>query len=68
MIWHAACRSVEHAGRQAGTSPLDPGDFFGEGCLAGQLIRIGSATAIPPSSVLVIEKKQMEKENGDGAK
>ena len=40
---------------------LGPGDFFGEGCLAGQPIRIGSATAITPSSVLVIEKRRMVK-------
>ena len=47
------------AGREAVVAMLGPGDFFGEGCLAGQPIRIGSATAITPSSVLVIEKKQM---------
>ncbi len=38
---------------------LGPGDFFGEGCLAGQTIRIGSATAIAATTVLVIEKKEM---------
>jgi len=38
---------------------LGPGDFFGEGCLAGQPIRIGTATAITPATLLVIEKKEM---------
>lgn len=48
-------------GREAVVAMLGPGDFFGEGCLAGQPIRIGSATAITPSTVLVIEKDQMMK-------
>jgi CRP-like cAMP-binding protein len=38
---------------------LGPGDFFGEGCLAGQELRMGSATAVTPSSVLRIEKAHM---------
>jgi CRP/FNR family transcriptional regulator, cyclic AMP receptor protein len=50
---------LSKTGREAVVAMLGPGDFFGEGCLAGQPLRIGSATAITPSSVLVIEKKQM---------
>jgi CRP/FNR family cyclic AMP-dependent transcriptional regulator len=50
---------LSKAGREAVVAMLGPGDFFGEGCLAGQSVRIGSATAITPSSVLVIQKKQM---------
>jgi CRP-like cAMP-binding protein len=38
---------------------LGPGDFFGEGCLAAQAVRMGSATAITSSTILVIEKDQM---------
>ena len=38
---------------------LGPGDFFGEGALAGQQLRIGTATAIVPSSVLAIERDAM---------
>ena len=38
---------------------LGPGDFFGEGCLANQSIRVGTATAITASTVLSIEKKEM---------
>ena len=48
-------------GREAVVAILGPRDFFGEGCLAGQPLRIGSATAITPSRVLVIDKKQMVK-------
>jgi CRP/FNR family transcriptional regulator, cyclic AMP receptor protein len=50
---------LSKTGREAVVAMLGPGDFFGEGCLAGQPIRIGIATAITPSSVLVIAKKQM---------
>ncbi len=49
------------AGREAVVAMLGTGDFFGEGCLAGQPIRIGSAQAVTSSSVLVIGKKQMIK-------
>ncbi len=52
---------LSKAGREAIVAMLGPGDFFGEGCLAGQPIRIGSATAMTPSSILVIEKKEMVK-------
>ena len=38
---------------------LGPSDSFGEGCLAGEPVRMCSATAITPSSVLVIDKAEM---------
>jgi CRP/FNR family transcriptional regulator, cyclic AMP receptor protein len=50
---------VNGAGKEAVVAVLGPGDFFGEGCLAGQPIRIGAATAATPATVLVIEKKEM---------
>jgi CRP/FNR family transcriptional regulator, cyclic AMP receptor protein len=50
---------LSKAGREAVVAMLGPGDFFGEGCLAGQHLRIGSATAITPSSILVIERQRM---------
>ena len=50
---------VNETGNEAVVAILGPGDFFGEGCLAGQPIRIGSATAITATTVLVIEKKEM---------
>ena len=52
---------VSKTGKEAVVAMLGPGDFFGEGCLAGQTLRIGSATAITPSSLLVIARKQMAK-------
>jgi CRP/FNR family transcriptional regulator, cyclic AMP receptor protein len=50
---------VNEAGKEAVVAVLGPGDFFGEGCLAGQPIRMGTATAITATSALVIEKKEM---------
>lgn len=47
------------AGREAVVAMWGPDDFFGEGCLAGQHLRLGRATAISPSSILVIERKRM---------
>jgi CRP/FNR family cyclic AMP-dependent transcriptional regulator len=52
---------ISKGGREAVVAMLGPGFFFGEGCLAGQPIRIGTATAIIPSSILVIKKSQMMK-------
>jgi CRP/FNR family cyclic AMP-dependent transcriptional regulator len=52
---------VSEVGKEAVVGILGPGDFFGEGCLAGQSIRMGTATTITPSTVLVIEKKEMFK-------
>jgi CRP/FNR family transcriptional regulator, cyclic AMP receptor protein len=46
-------------GRDAVVALLGPADFFGEGCLAGQPIRMGSATAITPSTILLIAKRRM---------
>jgi CRP/FNR family cyclic AMP-dependent transcriptional regulator len=50
---------VNGVGKEAVVAVLGPGDFFGEGCLAAQPIRIGAATAITPTTVLVIEKNEM---------
>jgi CRP/FNR family cyclic AMP-dependent transcriptional regulator len=52
---------VSESGKEAVVGILGPGDFFGEGCLAGQSIRMGTATTITPSTVLLIEKKEMFK-------
>jgi CRP-like cAMP-binding protein len=48
-------------GREAVVAMLGPGDFFGEGCLAGQPLRMGSATAITPSAILLVGKQAMIK-------
>ena len=52
---------VNEVGKEAVVAILEPGDFFGEGCLAGQPIRMATATAITPSAVLGIEKSEMFK-------
>jgi CRP/FNR family transcriptional regulator, cyclic AMP receptor protein len=52
---------INEVGKEAVVAILGPGDFFGEGCLAGQPVRIGTATAITSSTVLVIEKNEMLK-------
>jgi CRP/FNR family cyclic AMP-dependent transcriptional regulator len=50
---------VNSTGKEAVVAVLKPGDFFGEGCLAGQPIRMGSATSTAPTTVLVIDKDEM---------
>jgi len=52
---------VNEVGKEAVVAILGPGDFFGEGSLAGQPVRMGTAIAITPSTVLMIEKKSMFK-------
>jgi CRP/FNR family cyclic AMP-dependent transcriptional regulator len=51
--------TVNEVGKEAVVAILGPGDFFGEGGMAGQLVRMGTATAITTTTVLVIEKKEM---------
>lgn len=46
-------------GREAVVATLGPGEFFGEGCLAGQPLRMGDATAMTPSRILVLKKEKM---------
>jgi CRP/FNR family cyclic AMP-dependent transcriptional regulator len=50
---------VSKAGREAVVAMLNPGEFFGEGCLAGQAVRMGSATATMDSTILLVDKDQM---------
>jgi CRP/FNR family transcriptional regulator, cyclic AMP receptor protein len=47
------------SGKEAVVAMLGPGDFFGEGCLAGQSLRMGTATAVMPTSLLRIQKRDM---------
>ena len=51
--------TVSEAGREAVVAMLGSGDFFGEGCLAGQPLRMGSATALTASSILLVSKGAM---------
>jgi CRP/FNR family cyclic AMP-dependent transcriptional regulator len=50
---------VNESGREAVVAMFGPADFFGEGCMAGQSIRMGTASAITPSTILVIAKSEM---------
>jgi CRP/FNR family cyclic AMP-dependent transcriptional regulator len=50
---------VNEGGKEAVVAIFGPGDFFGEGGIAGQKLRMGTATAIVPTTVLVIEKDEM---------
>ena len=50
---------VNEDGKEAVVAMFGPGDFFGEGCLAGQSVCMATATAIAPTTVFVIEKVEM---------
>ncbi|MFZ0862125.1 MAG: Crp/Fnr family transcriptional regulator [Candidatus Sulfotelmatobacter sp.] len=50
---------VSKTGKEATIGILGDGDFFGEGGLAGQLLRMSSATAMTDCAVLRIDKKAM---------
>jgi CRP/FNR family cyclic AMP-dependent transcriptional regulator len=47
---------ISKEGKEAVIAILGPGDFFGEGCLAGQLLRMSTAAAISESSIIRLEK------------
>jgi CRP/FNR family transcriptional regulator, cyclic AMP receptor protein len=50
---------VSLTGKEAVVAILGPGDFCGEECLAGQSLCMATATAIAPTTVLMIERKEM---------
>ena len=50
---------LSRTGKEAVVAMLGPGDFFGEGALTGQSIRIGTATATTLTTALIIEKGAM---------
>ncbi len=50
---------LSHAGKEAVVALLEVGHFFGEGCLAGQMQRMATATAMAPSTILAVEKPDM---------
>src|SRR5437763_15955328 len=47
---------LSQAGKEAIVGVLGPGDFFGEGALAGQPVRLATATAMTESRILVVPK------------
>jgi CRP/FNR family transcriptional regulator, cyclic AMP receptor protein len=50
---------VNKVGKEAVVAILGPGDFLGEGCLAGQISRVNTATTITAGRILVIERSEM---------
>jgi CRP/FNR family transcriptional regulator, cyclic AMP receptor protein len=50
---------LSSAGKEAVVAMLGPGDFFGEGCLAGQPLRMGTANAVMRTALLRIPKRDM---------
>jgi len=50
---------VNGSGKEAVVAMFGPTDFFGEGCMAGQTVRMGTATAITPTTLLVMEKGEL---------
>jgi CRP-like cAMP-binding protein len=50
---------VSHQGKEAVVAILGPGEFFGEGCLARQTMRMATATAMDESTVMKVEKARM---------
>jgi CRP/FNR family cyclic AMP-dependent transcriptional regulator len=59
---------VNTSGKEAVVAMFGPTDFFGEGCMAGQAFRMGTAKAITPTTILKIGKNEMlralHEENG----
>jgi CRP/FNR family transcriptional regulator, cyclic AMP receptor protein len=47
---------ISKQGKEAVVAILGPGDFFGEGCLAGQSLRMATATTLLESSIVRVEK------------
>jgi CRP-like cAMP-binding protein len=56
---HVKLSVVSKTGKEAVVAILKPGDFVGEGCLAGQTLRISSATAVASTTLLAIGLKEM---------
>jgi CRP/FNR family transcriptional regulator, cyclic AMP receptor protein len=50
---------LSKTGKEAVVGMLGPGNFFGEGALAGQPVRLATATAMTASTILVVPKRQM---------
>ena len=50
---------VNGSGKEAVVAMFGPTDFFGEGCMAGQTVRMGTATAVTPTTILIMEKDEL---------
>jgi CRP-like cAMP-binding protein len=56
---HAPVSLVSQTGKEAVVGVMGPCDFIGEGALAGQPVRLATATAMTGSRILVVPKRQM---------
>jgi CRP/FNR family cyclic AMP-dependent transcriptional regulator len=52
---------VSSSGKEAVVGLLRSGDFVGEGCLAGQSRRMATATALTPTTMVILDKQEMTK-------
>ena len=59
---HVRLSVVSHTGKEAIVAVLEPGHFFGEGCLAGQPQRMATATAVTACTVVEIEKQELTRQ------
>lgn len=50
---------LSYSGKEAVVAILEPGDFFGESCLAGQQRRVATATTMGPAAMLVITREEL---------
>jgi CRP/FNR family cyclic AMP-dependent transcriptional regulator len=50
---------VNGSGKEAVVAMFGPSDFFGEGCMADQTVRMGTTRAITPTTLLIIQKKEL---------
>jgi len=50
---------VNGSGKEAVVAMFGPSDFFAEGCMAGQTIRMGTATAVTPTTLLAIHRDEL---------
>ena len=55
---------LSRTGKEAVVAVLGAGDFFGEGCLAGQGLRMSTATAMTPSTILAVDRGKMARDFG----
>ena len=52
---------VNNQGKKITVATFGPGDFFGEGCMAGQPLRIGTTSVVAPATLIGVEKKSLMK-------
>ncbi|MGE5816273.1 MAG: Crp/Fnr family transcriptional regulator [Acidobacteriota bacterium] len=52
---------LSHSGKEAVIALIDTGQFFGEGCLAGQSLRMATATAVTPCTIVTVEITELRR-------